>query len=440
MGKTFHVVTFGCQMNKLDSELLEGALLAAGLRAAPDPKQADVVIYNTCSVREHAEDRVLSHLGAWRRRAEADPAFLPGVMGCMAQRLGEKITRQFPFVRLVCGTRMFLRVPELLERIARTGETVVAVEEEPLDLDAAQRPVRAGHRAFVSVMRGCDNFCSYCIVPYVRGREMSRRPESIVEEARRLVEAGAVEVMLLGQNTNSYGKGLGEGVDLAHLLRRVAEIKGLRRIRFITSHPKDMTEEALRAVGELENVCEQVHMPAQSGSNAVLERMNRRYTREHYLGLIETGRSLIPGVEFASDFIVGFPGETDEDFEQTLSLLREVRFQQSFIFRYSPRPGTRAARWEDDVPDEAKRERQQALLEAQGEADTERRTSLVGTALEVMCEGANPSHPHEGRFMGRTRQNDIVVFDGEDVAPGTVCDVQIENATALTLFGRRLSP
>ena len=437
MSKTFHIVTFGCQMNKLDSELVEGALLARGLRPAASPEQADVIIYNTCSVRQHAEDRVLSNLGRWRKRAQRDPDLIVCVMGCMAQRLGQQIADRYPYVRLVCGTQAFLKVPDYLEQIALTGRPVVAVDEGPLELTGLERAPVKGHHAFVSIMRGCDNYCTYCVVPYVRGRQASRPLGSILAEVRRLAEGGVIEVTLLGQNVNSYGKDRDDGASLGQLLELVNAVDALRRIRFLTNHPMDMTEDIFHAVADMEKVCEHVHMPAQSGSDAVLGRMNRRYTREQYLALIEMGRRIVPGIEFAGDFIVGFPGETDEEFEQSLSLLRQVRYQQSFIFRYSPRPGTRAARREDDVPDDVKRERQQALLDAQEQIDTERRASLVRSTVEVMCDGQNRGKSHEGEFMGRTRQNDIVVFSGTETPPGTVCRVSIESSTALTLFGRR---
>ncbi len=436
MSKSFHIVTFGCQMNKLDSELLTGELLRRGLEPESDPGRADILIYNTCSVREHAEDRVLSHLGSWRRRAERDPRFILGVIGCMAQRLGKEITRRFTFVRLVCGTRAFLKVPEYLEQIEATGEAVVVLEEDALAFCRSPEARPDRHHAYVSIMRGCSNFCAYCIVPYVRGREVSRPPGEIMDEIRRLCDDGVVEVTLLGQNVDSYGKDLDGNVTLAPLLQEVNTIGGLQRIRFITSHPKDITEDLLRAVGELDKLCEHIHMPAQSGSDALLKRMNRGYTRRHYSELVEAARRLIPGVEFSSDFLVGFPGETEQDFELTLSLLTEVRFQQSFIFKYSPRPGTLAARWEDDVPDAVKRERNQRLLSAQQQVDAERRSALVGSTLEVMVQG--PNERGKG-LIGRTRQNDIVVFCSSEAPPGTLCQVKIVQASPLTLFGRRLT-
>jgi tRNA-2-methylthio-N6-dimethylallyladenosine synthase len=438
MNKTFHIVTFGCQMNKLDSELLHGALHSRGFEPVEDPERAGVVIYNTCSVRQHAEDRVFSHLGTWRDRARRDPEFVLVVIGCMAQRLGGQIARRFDQVKLICGTRSFLRVPDYLEQIELTGERVIALDEGPVAFERIPQLRTEPHHAYVSVMRGCDNYCSYCIVPYVRGRETSRPPAQILDEVRSLCDSGVVEVTLLGQSISAYGKALGGGASLAGLLAEVNAIAGLRRIRFLTSHPRDMDEGILRAVSDLDKVCEHIHMPAQSGSDAVLARMNRGYTLDHYLRLIRAGHRLAAGLEFSSDFIVGFPGETDEDFELTMSLLEGVRFQQSFVFRYSPRPETQAARQRDDVPDAVKRSRQQRLLSAQERVDTERRASLVGITVEVMSDGPNRGDARCGEFIGRTRQNDIVVFSGRDAPPGAVCRVLVEGSTALTLFGRRL--
>ncbi len=436
MDRTFHIVTFGCQMNKLDSELLQGALRKRGFEPVRDPRRAGVVLYNTCSVRRQAENRVFSHLGAWQEHARSDPGFILGVIGCMAQRLGRRIIERFDHVRLVCGTRSFLRVPDYLERIAETGDRVVALDQGPFSFERDPEFRPQPHRAYVSIMRGCENYCAYCIVPQVRGRETNRPPDEIVEEVRRLCDGGVVEVALLGQNVNAYGKALGDDVSLAGLLEQVNAVRGLRRLRFITSHPADMTEEILRAVAGLEKVCEHIHMPAQSGSDAVLGRMRRGYTRGQYLELTGKARRLIEGVEISSDFIVGFPGESDEDFELTLSLLEEVRFQQGFIFRYSPRPGTRAARWDDDVPEAIKRERQQRLLAAQERVDAERRASLRGGTVEVLSDGPNRGHRQNGGSIGRTRHNDIVVFSGPEAPPGALCRVLVENSTPLTLFGR----
>ncbi len=434
---TVCIVTFGCQMNRLDSQVLRGELARAGFALTDEPDRADAVLYNTCSVRRHAEDKVFSHLGALRRRAEADPRFVLGVIGCMAQRLGDEIVKRFPFVSLACGTGALLRVPGHLSRVREGDRPVVDLDlGEPLRFERSCSMRQSGHGAYVSVMRGCDNFCAYCVVPYVRGREVSRPPADVLAEVERLAADGVREVTLLGQNVNSYGKGLDEPADLADLLALVNGVDGLERIRFLTSHPKDMSDRILDAVAGCKGVCEHLHVPAQSGSDAVLARMNRGYTAADYREMVERARARITGAELASDFIVGFPGETDADFEQTLRLLREVRFQQSFMFKYSPREETRAARWPDDVPDDVKRERHRILLEAQQEVDAERRASMVGRTVEVLVDGVSRKDP--GKLSGRTRGNDIVAFPAPPGLAGELCGVRIVGSTPLTLFGERV--
>jgi len=422
-------------MNKLDSQLLGGELVRAGFALSDDPERADAVIYNTCSVRAHAENRALSHLGSWRGRARREPAFVVGVVGCMAQRMGREIVRRFDFVRLVFGTRSFLDVPRYL-RLAMEGEgPFVDVSEDRTVAFRRPAQMRATpHGAYVSIMRGCNNFCSYCIVPYVRGREVSRHPDDVVREVRELAEDGVREVTLLGQSVNSYGLSPGaDGALLPDLLARLNDVDGLARIRFVTCQPKDMTDDILDAVAALDKVCEHLHVPAQSGSDAVLERMNRRYSRAQYRAMVRRAREKIPGVELSSDFIVGFPGETDADFRATLDLLCDVRYQQSFVFKYSPRPRSRAAAWDDDVPAEVKRERNRSLLDAQQAIDTERRAAMVGREAEVLVNGVSKKAP--SRLFGRTRQNDIVVFEGPDSQAGQIRRLRITSATPLTLFG-----
>jgi tRNA-2-methylthio-N6-dimethylallyladenosine synthase len=432
------IITFGCQMNKLDSQILSGELRRAGFALTDDPGRADIVLYNTCSVRDHAENRVLSHVGSFRRRAHGRPGFVLGVIGCMAQRLGEDLVRQFGYLRLVAGTRALLRVPGHLQRIMAGDFPIVDIEEDaPLEFDRSTEMRVAPHQAFVSIMRGCDNFCSYCIVPYVRGREVSRSPQAILDEVEGLVAEGVVEVTLLGQNVNSYHhQERGRSTGLPELLGRINEVRRLERIRFVTCHPRDVSDEALQAMADLDKVCEHLHAPAQSGSDSVLERMNRGYTQAGYRAMVERARRTVPGIALCSDFIVGFPGETDRDFEDTLRLVRDVGFHQSFIFKYSPRPGTRAAQIPDDVPDAVKRERNQALLAAQEEADTARRAAMVGEVVQVLVN--ERSRGDDSRLSGRTRQNDIVVFEGADDLIGALCDVRITDSTALTLFGQRV--
>ena len=428
-----HVVTFGCQMNKLDSELVAGRLLEDGCREARSLAEADVVVINTCSVRQHAEDKVWSLLGALRRRKERNPAMVIAVVGCMAQREGARILERMPHVDIVCGPQELGRLPELVaearegrRRLVATGQSAVCLPRV-----VARRPNR--FQAFVAVMRGCDNFCSYCIVPYVRGRERSRAPEEIEEEVRRLVADGCKEITLLGQNVNSYGRTLEPPTTLAALLRRLDRIEGLERIRFVTSHPKDATDELFQAMAELPRVCHHLHMPAQSGSNRILREMNRRYSREHYLERLARLRELVPDVEVASDFIVGFPGETDEEFEETVDLVRQAEFLNCFIFKYSPRPGTRAARMPDDVPWEVKRQRNRHLLAVQEEIMRRRQAAMVGKVVEVLVEG--PSKRDATKLTGRTRQNHIVAFPGEPAMAGRTVLVRITDSTPLTLFG-----
>ncbi len=427
-------------MNKLDSQLLRGEFAREGFELTDDPDRADVVLYNTCSVRDHAENRVLSHLGSYKRRAARDSGaggrrgFVLGVVGCMAQRLGAALVKQVGHVDLVCGTRAFLRVPEYVRHIMAGHGPIVDVDEEgAVEFDRMATMRVSPHRAYVSIMRGCNNFCSYCIVPYVRGREVSRPPAEVLDEVRALADDGVREVVLLGQNVNSYGHDLDGGAALAGLLASVNEVDGLCRIRFVTNHPKDTTDDVLDAVAALGKVCEHLHVPAQSGSDAVLARMNRRYTRADYLDMVSRARERVPGLELASDFIVGFPGETDAEFADTLGLLEGVRFQQSFIFKYSPRPQTKAAELPDDVPDAVKRERNQALLAAQKRIDTARRAAMVGQDVEVLADG--PSKGDASKLSGRTRQNDIVVFESAEDLTGALCTVRLTDSTPLTLFG-----
>jgi len=429
-----YIKTYGCQMNKLDSELSIGSLVKEGYTFIEDEKDADVILLNTCSVRHKAEHKVYSQLGSLRDQKEKNPGLILGVLGCMAQNEGEKIFKRMPHVNLICGTRMFSKLPELLEKINGTNKRILAIDEDGevnFDRVVTQRDDR--HKAFVSVMRGCDNYCSYCIVPYVRGHEFSRPVEDIINEVKDLADDGCKEVMLLGQNVNSYGKGLGENTTLATLLRRLNPIGGIERIRFVTSHPKDMTRDILEAVGELPKVCENLHMPAQSGSDKILGKMRRQYTSEYYRGLVEMARSLVPNITIASDFIVGFPGETEDDFEDTVSLVRDVRCQNCFVFKYSPRTGTAAMELKDDVPEKTKKKRNQILLDLQSEISAELNKEMIGKSVEVLVEGT--SKTDESRLTGRTRQNQIVVFSGPSSLLGKLTNVDIVDSTDLTLFG-----
>ena len=433
--KTVFFETFGCQMNKLDAELSLGLLQEEGYKIVDKVDDADVILFNTCSVRQHAEDKVYSHLGALKTLKKRHPEVIVGVLGCMAQKDGEAIFKRMPHVDLVCGTRMFSRLPEMLLKIRNHGSHVLAIDEDQIvNVKRAVTYRPNFYQAFVTVMRGCDNYCSYCIVPYVRGREISRTIADIKEEVQSLVSNGCKEVTLLGQNINSYGKGLIGNVTLGDLLTELNAIDGLERIRFVTSHPADMSRDLIRTMSRLEKVCEYLHMPAQSGSDEVLKRMRRGYTAGYYREFVRYARELIPHLTVASDFIVGFPGETEEDFQETVRLMEDIRFQNCFIFKYSPRTGTKAAELKDDVPDEKKRARNLKLLELQKKISLEENTKMIGKKVEVLVEGASKSDPN--RLSGRTRQNHIVVFNGSQDLVGKLVGVVIQEVTDLTLFGK----
>ncbi|MEB2308679.1 MAG: tRNA (N6-isopentenyl adenosine(37)-C2)-methylthiotransferase MiaB [Candidatus Brocadiaceae bacterium] len=436
--KTVFFETFGCQMNKLDAELSLGLLQEEGYRIVDTVDEADVILFNTCSVRQHAEDKVYSHLGALKMLKKKHPEVIVGVLGCMAQKDGEAIFKRMPHVDLVCGTRMFSRLPELLLNIRNHGSHVLAIDEDQVvNVKRAVTYRPNFYQAFVTIMRGCDNFCSYCIVPYVRGREISRTITDIREEAQSLVSNGCKEVTLLGQNINSYGKGLAGGVTLGDLLSELNDIDGLERIRFVTSHPADMSRDLIRTMSRLSKVCEHLHMPAQSGSDSILKRMRRGYTVDYYRDLISYAKEWIPHISIASDFIVGFPGETDGDFQETVRLMEDIRFHNCFIFKYSPRTGTKAAELEDDVPDETKRMRNMRLLELQKSISLEENRKMIGKKVQVLVEGASKSDPN--KLSGRTRQNHIVVFRGSRDLAGKLADVMVDEVTDLTLYGKQPS-
>ncbi|MFP4053805.1 MAG: tRNA (N6-isopentenyl adenosine(37)-C2)-methylthiotransferase MiaB [Phycisphaerae bacterium] len=458
-----YLETLGCQMNRLDSELIVGSLQSAGHDMVSDPRDADVVLYNTCSVREHAEQKVLSRLGidARRKRARVHRPLIVGVLGCMAQRYGRKLARQYKVVDIVCGPGQIAALPQMIAEAAAKNAPVVAVDparSQPRDRDAekaidaldlfrspmADSPGNA--QAFVRVARGCDHFCSYCIVPYVRGPERSRRPDHVVEEVRRLVDAGRSEVTLLGQTVNRYRWQNGETtVHFSDLLQRVSDTPGLRRLRFVTSYPLDFGDDILHAMAELPNVCEYIHMPAQSGSDAVLARMNRKYSRAQYDDLVDRARDIVPGVALAGDFIVGFPGETEDDHQASADLIRRSGYKNCFVFKYSPRPGTHAARrYPDDVPEDVKKRRNNELLAAQNEAGLAHHRRFVGQRVEVLVEGPSamaaknaPAVAGEVQLSGRTRGDHIVVFDGPETLAGRYVQVRVTDATNITLLGER---
>jgi tRNA-2-methylthio-N6-dimethylallyladenosine synthase len=450
--KTFHIHTIGCQMNVYDADLMANALMAMGYRPVTEPEAADLAIVNTCAIREKAEQKVYSLLGRLAGLKRQRTTMRIAVGGCVAQLAGKRIQRRAPYVDLVFGTRALERLPELVRRLdAGEGPLCdVAGGEGVMEMDGPrQAVVQPRVSRFVTIMQGCDNFCTYCVVPYARGREMSRDPGRIVAEVQDLVADGAREVTLLGQNVNSYGNK--EGLcGFAELLRRVAAVEGLERIRFTTSHPKDLSPALIDAFACIDRLCDHIHLPVQSGSDRILARMNRRYGRQTYMDLVTRLRAVRPEIAITSDIIVGFPGETEEDFNQTLDLIKTVGFDGLFAFHYSDRPGTPACRFTPKVPLGVKRRRLEALNELQNAATLARHRSLVGTTVAVLVEGASKRcdqlDPHGGeaiQWTGRTSSNKIVNFSqpsSTEVPPanvGDLCQVRIEKAFAHSLLGVR---
>ncbi len=457
MPKYVFIETLGCQMNVLDSELVAASLVRAGYELVDSPRKADTILFNTCSVRQHAEDKVYSALGRLKHVKERNPEKIIGVLGCMAQKDRELVFRRAPHVDLVVGPGQLGQLPRLLEQIAagegpklevsldRKGASRPLVEQSFAHFDPARdvRPLGGRAQAMVRVMFGCDKFCTYCIVPRVRGPEQNRPAAEIEAEVRQLADQGCLEVTLLGQTVNSYrDASQGRTVRLSDLLERLAAIEGIRRLRFVTNYPRHMTDDLLQAVRDLPKVCPYLHVPAQSGSNRVLQRMKRGYTVEFYREMLHRVREMVPAATVTSDFIVGFCGETEEDFQQTVDLVREGRFKNSFIFKYSPRPGTFSAeRYADDVPEPVKRRRNNELLAIQNAISAEENAPLLGQTVEVLVEGPSkvsrkPSRQGEiSQLTGRTACDRIVVFDGDDSLIGRIVPVEITQTSAFTLFG-----
>jgi tRNA-2-methylthio-N6-dimethylallyladenosine synthase len=428
-----YIETVGCQMNVLDSEMVVASLRKRGFDLANDLETADVILFNTCSVREQAENKTYSALGRLRSFKERHPEKIIGVMGCMAQNHKELIFERAPHVDLVVGTYRFEDVADLLDEV-RHGQRILAVDEKELtfERDLSARPRR--HQAFVTVVRGCNKFCTFCIVPFTQGRERSRPIDEVVDEAQRLADDGVVEITLLGQRIDTYGLDLRDGSTLAALLRRIhEEVPGLARIGFVTSHPNHMTEELARTIGALPRISRYLHVPVQSGSDAVLARMNRGYTRAEYVAAIDRMRRNVPGLSLATDWIVGFPGETAADFEASCALLRELDYQNSFVFKYSPREGTRAFDWGDDVPREEKERRNHVLLDLQREISLRRNRARVGEVVTVLVEGI--SKLDDTKWTGRTHDNLIVHFPAGRDLTGRLAPVRLTGCTALCLSG-----
>jgi tRNA-2-methylthio-N6-dimethylallyladenosine synthase len=427
------LLIFGCQMNKLDGELIKAILFEGGYHFTDGSDEARIVLFVTCSVRAHAEDRVHSRIGQLKTWKKKDPGRIIGVLGCMAQKDGKELIRRHPDVDLVVGTRDFPRLVEYLEDVRAGKGPVVALDREERPQVRRNEALRPHpYKAFLSAMRGCRMYCAYCVVPFVRGREESRPMDEILEEAGRLLSDGVIELTLLGQTVNRYDDG--KGNRLPELLRAMNGLDGLKRLNFVTSHPAFMDDGLIEAMADCERVCRYLHLPAQSGSDVMLEKMNRRYRAADYLGIVAGLRGAMPDMELGSDFIVGFPGEEEADFRATARLMEQVRFQQSFIFKYSTRPGTTAARdFTDDVPDEVKKARNAELLALQETISRNKNAALEGREVEVLVEGI--SHRDASRYTGRTVHNQIVVFPGSADWVGHIVRVRVERSTPLTLIG-----
>jgi len=434
-GRKYYIETFGCQMNVRDSETAAGLLETLGFSRGLDKETADLILFNTCCVRDHAEKRVFGNIGALKELKDEKPNLIIGVFGCMMQQqeVAEKLYKRFPFVDIAFGTNLLSRLPGFVES-AESGSRTLAVDEQNIQIEDDLPSIRTGKiNAFVNINYGCDNFCTYCIVPYVRGRERSREMTAVVEEAKKLVSEGYSEITLLGQNVNSYGKDLPDA-SFAKLLSEVSKVEGLKRIRFMTSHPKDLTDEMIAAMTTLPNVCHHVHLPMQSGSNEILAKMNRKYTRERYLEIVEKLHAAMPDVELTTDIIVGFPGETEEDFLQTLDLVERVGFASAFTFKYSPRKGTRAATMEDQVPDVVKRERLHRLNELQERKSRENNEKYIGVTGVVHVEDCDMRN--EPVCYGKFPNFKMVYFAGTPELVGSYVPVTITNVRKNSLYGK----
>lgn len=434
----FVIKTYGCQMNEHDTEVMAGLLLAMGYQPAEADDEADFILFNTCAVRENAEDKVFGEIGRLRPLKAANPELLLGLCGCMAQEKGVQslVRTKFPWVDVVFGTHNIHRLPTLLREARESGETVMEVWDRAAQtVEDLPKARKEKIRAWVNIQYGCNKFCTYCIVPYTRGAERSRLPADILDEVRQLAADGCKEITLLGQNVNDYGVDLGDA-SFATLLRAANEVPGIERIRFTTSNPWNFTDDLVRAIAESDRVTEHIHLPVQSGNNQVLKRMNRTYTREFYLELVDKIRAAVPNVVLTTDIIVGFPGETEAQFEDTLSLIREVQFDNAFTFIYSPRENTPAVDFPDDTPAEEKKQRLLQLNELQYDISRRHNEALRGQVVEVLVEG--PSKTNAAVMAGRTRSNKLVLFEGDKSLTGQLVDVRVLEPQTWTLKGQML--
>ncbi len=432
----FHISTFGCQMNEHDTEKIIWTLERIGYQQTINRNEADIIIFNTCAVRKTAEDRVFGQLGELQDLKRKNPSLIIAVCGCLMQKedIRDYFLKKHRHIDIVFGTNNIHKLPQLIDRHLRTNDRVIDVVEDTKEIsDNIDSNRKYSYKAFVDIMYGCNNFCSYCIVPYTRGRERSRSVKSIINEVENLAQTGCKEITLLGQNVNSYGKTLDEKITFSQLLTLLNEIEGIERIRFMTSHPKDFSEDLIEAYKNLDKLCNHLHLPVQSGSNRILKLMNRKYTKEEYLEKIYKIREYIPDIAITTDIIVGFPGETEEDFEETLDLVKSAKFDSAFTFLYSIREGTNAAKMSNQIPDEIKHDRFQRLLDVLYPIGLESNKKLINTIQRVLVEETSKSD--ENVLSGRTETNKLVHFKGNNNIIGQIVDVKITDAKTFTLEG-----
>lgn len=438
MSKNYHIITYGCQMNEHDSENIAGMLEALDYSHTPNPEEADVVVMNTCSVREHADKRFFGMLGQFKKQKKNNPDFIICICGCMPQQphIVEEIRKSFGWVDIVFGTQTIAEFPNLLMERIRTGKkqfSIIANNEEIPEEKESKREFK--HKALVNITYGCNNFCTYCIVPYTRGREKSRSLRAVKQEIINLVNDGVKEVMLLGQNVNSFRDA--DGNNFAALIRALDEVEGLERIRFMTSHPKDLSDELIACFADCKKLCHNIHLPVQSGSDEVLRRMNRHYNRQRYMEIVEKLRATCPDLSISTDIIVGFPGETEEDFLDTLSLVREVEYDSAFTFIYSPRVGTPAAKYDNQIPENIKHERFDRLVEEVNRCSAKKNSEYLGRIVTVMVDG--PSKNDAGAWSGRTDTFKLVNFTSEEpLTEGQMVSVRITETKTFSLDGEKV--
>jgi len=432
------ILTYGCQMNKHDSEIIAGLLQRTGFsiytELIDDP---DVIILNTCAVRQNAENRILGRIGELKSFKDSNPELLIGISGCVAQEHGSALLDKIKHLDFVVGPADIFRIDEILFELTQDKKKIAMVSGNAGMLTSSTPHIRFNNtQAWVSIISGCDNFCSYCIVPYVRGREKSRLPEDIEIEIKQLISKNYKEINLLGQNVNSYGNDLGDKISFPELLKRISNLPQNFWLRFVTSHPKDLSDELINVMAGSEKICRHLHLPAQSGSTRILTKMNRKYTREHYLGITEKLLKKMPDMALTTDIIIGFPGETESDFEDTLSLMRAVNFSSAFIFKYSRRKGTAAAEFKDELPQKIIEERHKIALNLQVEISEKFNKNYIGRKVKTLVENVSPKD--KNCLTGRTEHNKIVIFPGSEKLMGEFCDTQIESSKSWTLFGKMI--